>query len=263
MPEIKILSVCHQKHQPPGWALLRPDGLPAYQFLHFSKPVMVVLDGEEYVTDNNACILYPPGQWQEYRDYTGLYINDFITFQADDCDFAARFNIPENELFYVRDGEEIVRRLSWLTWATATSDATRPTERDINQAVLDLFTVISELHIDNQPRIKRTIETKQRFIALRDEMRKNPKNWTVEQMAKKVWLTRSRFSILYSKFFNISPNADLINMKIEYAKKLLTTTDEPISKISDMCGYARVEYFIRMFNERVEKTPLQYRKANR
>jgi len=116
------------------------------------------------------------------------------------------------------------------------------------------------LRVDNNPGMKRLLEAKRRFISLRDEMRSNPKGWTVERMAKQVWLTRGRFTVLYNEFFNISPNADLMNIKIEHAKKLLKTTDMPVMDISTACGYSSVGYFIRMFNEQVGFTPLQYRK---
>jgi len=259
--KVNILGVSHRKHELNNFYMLREKGQQAFNFVHFTRPVVIVLDGVEHLTDNNACILYSPGHRQEYKSHNGLLINDYITFQIDELDFPARFNLPENEIFYVHKGDEITNRLEWISWAVA--DKTEPHGADIDDAVMELFAILPKLRIDNHPSLKRMFETKQRFVALRNEMRKAPQNWSVEQMAKQVWLTRSRFSVLYQEFFNISPNADLMNMKTELAKTLLKTTDEPISNISQMCGYASVEYFIRMFNERVKKTPLQYRKAHK
>ena len=261
MLKVNILGVSHRKHELNNFYMLREEGQPALNFVHFTCPVVIILDGVEHITDSNACILYTPGHRQEYKSHNGLLINDYITFQIDDPDFPARFNLPENEIFYVHKGDEITNRLEWISWAVA--DKTEPHGADIEEAVIELFSILPRLRIDNHPGLKRMFETKQRFTALREDMRKAPQNWSVELMAKHVWLTRSRFSVLYQEFFNISPNADLMDMKTELAKNLLKTTDESISNISKMCGYASVEYFIRMFNERVKKTPLQYRKAHR
>jgi len=107
------------------------------------------------------------------------------------------------------------------------------------------------------------LNTKQRFIAIRDEIRQNPKDWAVDKMAKQVWLARSRFTVLYNSFFGVSPNADLMNVRVEYAKKLLVETDMSVFEVSQACGYSSVEYFIRLFNERMGKTPLQYRKYSK
>jgi len=259
MYEINILGVSHRKHESKNFFCMREKGQPAYNFVHFNTPVVMVAEGVEQITERNACILYTPGHRQEYRPYGDALINDYITFQIDDHGFNTRFGLPGNRVFYVRNAEEITRRLEWISWAVA--DKTEPHGQDIISAIFDLFTEVSKLHIDNSPSVKRMFETKQRFVALRNEMRVKPGIWNITKMAKRVWLTRSRFSVLYNEFFNISPNADLVNMKIEYAKNLLKTTKLPISEISYMCGYDSAEYFIRVFNKHVKKTPLQYRKV--
>ncbi|MCL2217290.1 MAG: helix-turn-helix transcriptional regulator [Defluviitaleaceae bacterium] len=259
MPNIDILGVSHRKHEYDNYSCLRENGQPAHNLLHFPTPVIVVSDGVEAVTEANACILYTPGHRQEYKCLNGLLINDYLTFTTDDHDFPSRFNLPENEVFYVRNGEEITKRLEWIAWAVA--DKTEPHGDDIVEAIIELFSTLSILWLVNNPGAKRQFETKQRFITLRNEMRKNPGNWTVDKMSRQVWLTRSRFSVLYSDFFGISPNADLMNMKIARAKILLETTDESVADISRACGYDSAEYFIRLFNRRMGKNPIQYRKS--
>jgi len=261
MSTINVLSVTHHKRESYDFHLLRENGQPAYHFVHFILPAIVRIDGVEHTTDNNACILYTPNHKQEYGSCNGDFLNDFITFQIDDPDFPARYGLPVNELFYINNGDEITRILEQITWAVA--DKFDQHIQEIRDGVISLLETLSKLYIDGNPNLKRMHETKQRFIKLRDEMREKPHMWTIETMAKHVWLTRSRFTVLYNEFFGTSPLADLMQIKTNYAKKLLVSTELSIAEISAMCGYKSVGYFIHLFNKNEGYTPLQYRKSNK
>jgi AraC-like DNA-binding protein len=169
--------------------------------------------------------------------------------------------LPENEVFYVSNIEEISNLLQLITYSITDRliDRTKETERHVTK----FFTKLSELCINNNPNRKRMFEIKQRFIALRDEVRNDPRDWSVESMAKNVWFTRSRFTVLYREFFGVSPSDDLIDAKIKYAQQLLETTDLSVAEISKSCGYKSVEHFIRIFSKKVNYTPYRYRKKSK
>lgn len=78
----------------------------------------------------------------------------------------------------------------------------------------------------------------------------------------------------YADKFGISPNylsskfstevdqsfvKRLIHIRINHAKQLLTTTDLPINKISNVCGYYSTSYFSKAFYKLTNKTPNEYR----
>ncbi|MCL2285871.1 MAG: AraC family transcriptional regulator [Firmicutes bacterium] len=257
---LTILNVAHRKSEPNSFVYIREKGFgpEAYLFVHFLLPAVVVIDGVEHLTNANACILYPPEQKQEYRHYNGLFLNDFIIFKTDDTNFAARFGLPENEIFYVSNGDKISNLVSDIAYTI--TDKTIDRSEQTPYFIIKLFETLSTIRIENNPKLKRAHEIKKRFIAMRDEVRSNPKGWTVDKMAKRVWLTRSRFAVLYMEFFKVSPRADLINIKITHAKTLLESTDMPVTEVSEVCGYTNVGHFIRIFNKHVKCTPLQYRK---
>lgn len=261
MNRFDILGVSHQKREPNDYYLLRENGQPAFNFIHFISPAIVIIDGAEIITQKDACIIYSPGYRQEYKAYNDFLINSYITFQVNDKDFIARFNLMENELFYVVDSDKITFIFEFLSWAVA--DKTEKHGEDITNGIYKLFETLSRLCVDNNVRQKRLLDTRQRFIALRDKMRADPSNWTIDKMAKSIWLTRSRFSVLYTQFFDISPNNDLMNIKIQFAKNLLETSNDSISSIAAKCGYGSVEYFIRLFNKVENVSPNQYRKLKR
>ena len=255
-----ILNVAHRKHEPNTFTYLREKGFgpEVYLFVHFIKPAILTIDGVDHFADNDACIIFSPEQRQEYRHHNGVFLNDFIIIKTDDHNFFARFGLPENEIFYISNGHEISNIMEIITYTV--TDRTEDRSDQTEQYVTKLFETVSASCIDNNTNLKRTHEIKKRFIAMRDEVRKNPGGWTVTKMAKRVWLTRSWFAVLYADFFDTSPSSDLIGMKISHAKKLLETTDLPVAEVATQCGYTNVGHFIRTFSKTANATPLQYRK---
>ena len=52
-------------------------------------------------------------------------------------------------------------------------------------------------------------------------------------------------------------------MKAEEAKRMLETSEEPIKKIVEICGFNTLSTFNRMFREHFKMSPAEYRKSNR
>ncbi|MCL2360662.1 MAG: helix-turn-helix transcriptional regulator [Defluviitaleaceae bacterium] len=261
MANITVLNVSHHKQEIDFYHANNPTGFgpEIYLFIHFILPAVVVIDGVEHITDEGACIIYSPGQKQEYRHHDGTFMNDFLIFNVDDPCFIARYGLPENEIFYVANPCEITRQLEIITYTLVDKIVDRSSETQGH--LQNLFDNLANSYVENKPRLKRMFEIRQRFMALREDVRANPREWTVSQMAKQVWFTRSRFTVLYNQLFKTSPNADLMNIRVQYAKNLLKTTDLSVADISAACGYSSVEHFIRIFNKLAKRTPLQYRKS--
>lgn len=257
------MNVSHYKREYDNFHLVTENGYPQdiYLFVHFIKPAFVVIDGERYVTEPGACIFYTPGVRQEYGHIGGSFLNGFLIFKTADRFVLERHGLPQNKLFYVDDGEQISFLLELIAYTLLDKLVDRTVETIGH--LHNFFVTCSRLCIDNNPNQKRYFEVKQRFIAIRDEVLKNPKNWTIEEMAKRVWYTRSRFCVMYSQFFGMSPSVDLIEMKLLHAKKLLETTSESVQVVAKECGYTSVEHFIRIFKKHEKVTPLQYRKGRK
>ena len=255
-----ILNVAHRKHEPNSFVYLRENGFgpEVYLFVHFIKPAIVTLNGTEHFADSGACIIYSPEKRQEYRHYNGVFLNDFIIIKTDDHNFFTKFGLPENEIFYVSKGHEISNIMEIITYTV--TDKTEDRSDQTPKFVIKLFETVSTLCVDNNTSLKRTYEIKKRFAAMRDEVQQSPGGWTVAKMAKRVWLTRSWFAVLYADFFGVSPSSDLIGIKIAHARKLLESTDLPVTEVSEQCGYTNVGHFIRTFSKTAKTTPLQYRK---
>ena len=99
------------------------------------------------------------------------------------------------------------------------------------------------------------------MIKLRDNMLENyAEQYTIDALAKEVYISSDYFSALYKQIFKISPMKDLSLKRLSIAKKLLISTDMPIKIIAESCGYTDSNYFSRLFKKNTGFSPLDYRK---
>lgn len=94
-------------------------------------------------------------------------------------------------------------------------------------------------------------------LALQNDL---SRTWTIQMMAELVGLSSSRLSVLYKKRFGLSPNEDLIQMRIDKSKILLLSTNLKLQNISQLCGFQNEYYFSRVFKERENITPGAFRR---
>ncbi len=73
-------------------------------------------------------------------------------------------------------------------------------------------------------------------------------------------LSRRRFNELFKACFGLTPNKYLTSLKIEYAKKLISTNYFSISQIAEMCGFSDVYYFCKVFKNETGTTPAKYKR---
>ena len=99
----------------------------------------------------------------------------------------------------------------------------------------------------------------QKLRDLRSEIHEHySKLWKIDDMAKMIGLSTSRFASLYKATFKISPTEDLIQTRIDQAKKMLSSSKVSVKKVSEACGFESVHYFHRAFKKRANLTPKHF-----
>ena len=99
------------------------------------------------------------------------------------------------------------------------------------------------------------------FRKLRLEMLTNyAEPWDTTELCKKVSLEKSQFYSCYQKFFQSTPHADLLQIRMDKAKNLLTNEALTVQQIAQMCGFSDFSHFSRYFRKQVECSPLQWRR---
>lgn len=83
---------------------------------------------------------------------------------------------------------------------------------------------------------------------------------TLEMVATKVFVNAKYFSHVFKKEMGVAFTDYIIQMRIQYACRLLETTNYQAYRISYECGFSDPSYFNRVFCVKMNMTPQNYRK---
>lgn len=83
---------------------------------------------------------------------------------------------------------------------------------------------------------------------------------TLEKIEKEIGLNQFQVSEIISDTYQMRYKQYLNRIRLDEAKRLLTTTDNPISAIAEEVGYCYSNSFSRAFRQSEDMTPNQYRK---
>ena len=83
---------------------------------------------------------------------------------------------------------------------------------------------------------------------------------TLEMVAAKAFMNPKYFSHVFKKDMGVAFTEYVINLKIQYACRLLETTNYPAYRISIECGFSDPSYLNRVFCAKMNMTPNTYRK---
>ncbi len=87
------------------------------------------------------------------------------------------------------------------------------------------------------------------------------RQWTNSEMAKVSHISPPHLQYLFKKHLSVTPNAFLINARLEKAAELLLTTDFLIVKeVGFEVGFTSDSHFTRTFKIKYGFTPTEFRK---
>jgi len=86
--------------------------------------------------------------------------------------------------------------------------------------------------------------------------------WTVEQLAAEVGLSRSRFSVLFSRVVGESPQTYLTRLRMQRASRLLQEHQGSIADVALAVGYESESSFNKAFRRQYGQTPGKHRRGS-
>jgi AraC-like DNA-binding protein len=86
------------------------------------------------------------------------------------------------------------------------------------------------------------------------------KEWTIEQLATKVGMSRSLYCKEFKRSVGETPMSYLTNWRIIKSKEFLSATKENIREVAAKVGYQSEAAFNRLFKTKVGMTPASYRR---
>lgn len=84
-------------------------------------------------------------------------------------------------------------------------------------------------------------------------------NMTLAEYARLCARSLSAFKAEFQEIYGLSPGKWLTIKRLEFARHLLETTEEPISDVTLRSGFKNTSHFVRLFKETYGKPPMQYR----
>ncbi|WP_105617204.1 helix-turn-helix transcriptional regulator [Vallitalea okinawensis] len=89
------------------------------------------------------------------------------------------------------------------------------------------------------------------------------KSFTVQTMSHELSMSERYVYKLFKESLHVTPTQYINECKLNYAKKLLATSNIPVHQIGKMSGYDNSTYFITLFKRKYGTTPLQYRRQQK
>ncbi len=169
--------------------------------------------------------------------------------------------LRENE-HPVWDGTpEIERCFALIGNLVGLSQTGDPPASRLALAVNELLVCLHELLRSENPPRRVSLTLGERSVAmflerLRDEL---AEPWTLEIMAERTGLGRTRFAHHCRKLTNMAPMAYLQHLRVELARHKLAETRDPVTNIALDCGFGSSAYFSSVFRGAVQCTPREYR----
>ena len=81
---------------------------------------------------------------------------------------------------------------------------------------------------------------------------------SVKDIAQEMGMSRTVLYARMKSIFNSSPNNLVLNMRIDYAKTLLSKPGTHIADVAYNCGFSDPKYFSRCFKKLTGKRPTEY-----
>lgn len=248
-----IVEFCeYNRSNPDEDQIFRPQGSGDYLFLLLKTPMKVYLDEGLIVTKENACILYTPGYCQHYQA-VHRFRNSYLHFTSEEP-LEEWLEIPMNQIFYPENIAQIDEKIQELQTEYITKGL--QTEAMCDILIQQILILAARGEQGRVIRNRGEESLYQSFQQLRLEMLCHyEKPWTTEELCRSVNLEKSQFYAVYKKYFNSTPHGDLIQVRLDKAKNLLTNQGMPIQQVADFCGFSNVSHFCRYFKRQCGCSP--------
>lgn len=237
----------------------------AYVLMCFSTPFFIRTSSGIEIGKPGDCILHNPSFPQYHGTPKGMsegFRNDWIHLRGSGImKLVERYELPINCIIHTDKCHTLTLLLRRIEEELFFNHPYQ--DKLTSLLVEEMFLLISRyLKLNDEFTNIRSDEKEiyKKFIAVHERIHNQYyEEWSVNKMANLLNLSSSRFSVLYKKFFKISPNEDLLKKRLDEAKKLLLNSCASIEEIAFNCGFKNIYYFSYIFKKRTEFSPSKYR----
>lgn len=224
------------------------------------KGIYRVNNQEYYLGKNDGFIIYPDeliyyeadkdDPWEYiWVGLIGTKVNDYL-----------RYSIltKEQPVFTIKNQSKIYPAMLQITEATKL-----PTHKNLkilSELYQFLYILLEEFPKEaNEITITPKMYVEEALAYIQSHYQED---LTVQKISEYLAIDRSYLHRIFKKYTRLSPQAYILNFKIEKAAILLATTDLKIGDIARSVGYSNTLLFSKTFKRLKEMTPSDYRAIN-
>lgn len=258
---VKALTGSCRAWHPSGYRKSRLKGLPNFILLITRTQGEFQIEGRHFFVAPGSAVIFAPNTSYFYENPAGDYIDDWLHF-----DVGASSPLREqllamcNEPFPVDDRELFTFCIQHILLENLSSQD--PCSQDNIAALFQLM--FNHLSVSfqnrNNPEMMNPLERQLKLLRISMENTVTEEH-SIREHARQLQISESYFQYLYKKLFEIPFQQDLIRMRVEHVKLILTTSSLPLSKIAELCGYSNEVHFYRQFKKLTGMSPAQFRKS--
>lgn len=258
---MEIGSIGYNHSHNSEFVLDRPNGIGCPLLLLIKTPAFFEINGIRHIVKKNSFIFFSGKLPCKYGSLNGVYTDDWIFFgmKPEDEELFAKLEIPVDTVVHLGNIEELSRIVHILTYEHYSAGFFH---NEIEERYIEiLFMKLSRILKDKSYLSDNALsERNNKLIYIRIRIYTDPESIPdVGGLASEAGLSRSGFQHLYKKLFGVSVMTDVINGRIESAKRLLSSTNLTVKEIAVKCGYKNEYNFMRQFKSRCGQTPTEYR----
>ncbi len=239
----------------------RPNGLNEYILILAHTSAYFCADGTQYLLRKHQVFLYDKKQPQLFFGAGEDFVHDWFHFDMtpeEDARVRAlgiafgRPLTPSNP-FVLSD---LIRLLAFEY------SASQPHSQEIISKLMECFFLkLSDMLKEPTQSSCQANPYYQQFAQLRSRMRSFPyQDWRLEKTARSFNMSKTWFQHNYRQIFGSTFQEDLVDSRVDYAKKLLLQSDGTIAYIAELCGYNNDTHFMRQFKMKTGFSPTAYRR---
>ncbi len=238
----------------------RPNGLDEYVLILAYTPAYFHSDTSRYLLGQHQIFIYDKNQPQLMYASDQDFIHDWFHFDMTDIereDFL-KSGIPFGVPITIDDPAIMSEYIRIMAIEFNTGRKNR--EQILGELLSAFFLKLSDQIRDHGAPQQKKLPYSHTFLDLRSNLKSFPyQEWSLQRAADFVNMSKTWFQHNYKELFGISFSKDLINCRVDYAKRILLQNDYPIFMVADLCGYKSDIYFMRQFKEQTGFTPSEYR----
>ena len=233
----------------------------------FDKPAFEYLPGETVIVPANqtmvidfpeACAATPSqcialAVEAGYIDGTLNYLNNFYNDKEEAHEWKLQFN-----QYHFDNDNEVSGLINKLIRVCNSSDTKKNIYADLTLKEL-LIRLVQSQHLQQ---VKTESGYSNNHTRLQFVINFIHENLTdkilINQLCRKAYMSRNNFFKWFREQFGVTPLEYINQERIKLAKQLLTNKQKSITHVSALCGFADVNYFVRIFKKLEGITPGTY-----